>query len=356
MRDSILLKKIKIILRMNGFLLYSIIIPLMVSSFLSLILTNVYKNNSDGKIVTGIVVQKKYEDEKSYFKSDKDISFLTLGQEQAENYLENGIIDGYFYIGDEQKLYVAKDDYKKLLMQEKLNEYKHESDYKKRMGKPLEHIPIQIIQESDLSMNSEISHFGVAIAMACVCSAFSGLFLTSTVKYPKEKAAAYRYRVAPKHLSLEITKWMMLALSIHTVLILLYYVYMRLLLHIPFDMNPLLIIPVIAVGVCLGLSIGCLCGIRNRIAQSFKCILISATLLVYSWCSGLFDIHVRAGVENRFPFMKYINPCTLLADVLYALYQKEYASYAKGMIALVAMCGLIVFLIVIHGGEEDEAV
>lgn len=356
MRDSILLKKIKILFRMNGFLLYSIIVPLMIASLLSLLLTNVYKNKSEGKIVAGIVVQKKYEDEKSYFKSDKDISFLTLGQEQAENYLENGIIDGYFYIGDEQKLFVAKDDYKKLLMQEKLNEYKHESDYRKRMGKPLEHIPIQIIQESDLSLNSEISHFGVAIAMACFCSAFSGLFLTSTVRYPTEKAAAYRYHVAPKRLSFEIIKWMMLALLIHTTLIFFYYAYMRLLLHIPFVMNPLLIIPVIAVGVCLGLSTGCLCGIRNRIAQSFKCILLSATLLVYSWCSGLFDIHIRAGVENRLPFMKYINPCTLLADVLYALYQNEYASYAKGMIALVTICGLIVFLIVIHRGKEDEAI
>lgn len=354
--------EIKYICCMRGLLFWSLLLPVLLSTLFSLTLQAVYEHTDADKIKAGIVYQKGYE-KRSEFTIDTDaIEADILGAQQAEEYLRNGTIDGYFYIGNECRLIVLDNGYEQMLLKSYLDEYirlqKTDAALRSRylyLGRSS--VSTRIDEKNDIEIYSVVSHYDAILATACICAVFSGLLITADVRHPAQSAVALRYLTAPVRPFFPLVWHFLTAWILQSIFVTISYFYMLLFLRIPFQMKPGYVLLIHLTGVFVSMLFGVLAGLGSRLHLSAKLGLTTAVIIIFAYFSGLMDIHVRASVQENIPFLHYINPCTLLTDAYYAVYQWDAGSLVRSLLALLTiglLCGL---LIILHEGDShNEAV
>lgn len=361
MKFPILWCEFKYICQMKGLLFWSLLLPIFLSTLFSLTLSEVYGEKEEEKIRVGVVFQRGYEDQN--YETDKALfTSSVLGEEQAEEYLKNGIIEGYAYIGDVCRLVVLDNGYVQMLMKSYLDDYIRLRDEDKMLTDNYQMLTqsparVAIEEKSGQGIDSAVSHYDTILATACLCAVFSGLMIVFNVRHPEAVPAAVRYQIAPKRSFWIICRRLFLAWMIQTVFVTISYLYMLFILAIPFHMNIGYVLLIHIVGILVSMLFGVFIGLGDRLLLSAKLGITTAVIVVCAYFSGLMDIHVRASVQERLPFMHFLNPCTLMTDAYYALYQWNSGAFIKSLAALLAIGLLSVLLIVLYTGEgRHEAV
>lgn len=361
MKFPILWCELKYICQMKGLLFWSLLLPILLSTLFSLTLSEVYEEKEEEKIRVGVVFQKGYEDE-DYETDTALFSSSVLGEEQAEEYLKNGIIEGYAYIGDTCRLVVLDNGYVQMLMKSYLDDYIRLRDKDTMLVDKYQQLTksaaqVRIEEKSGQEINSAVSHYDTILATACLCAVFSGLMIVFRVRHPEQAPAAIRYQIAPKRSFWIICRRFFLAWLLQIIFVTLSYFYMLFVLAIPFHMNIGYVLLIHIVGILVSMLFGVFIGLGDRLLLSAKLGITTAVIIVCAYFSGLMDIHVRASVQERLPFMHFINPCTLMTDAYYALYQWNPEAFVQSLAALLVIGLLSVLLIVLYTGEgRHEAV
>ncbi|HOO27892.1 MAG TPA: hypothetical protein PLU43_05465, partial [Lachnospiraceae bacterium] len=130
------------------------------------------------------------------------------------------------------------------------------------------------------------------------------------------------------------------------------YLYMLLILRIPFRMPFGYVLLIHAVGVFVSMLFGVFAGTGDRLHLSAKLGIITAMIIVGAYFSGLMDIHVRVSTQEQILFIRFINPCTLITDAYYALYQIDMQTLWKSLAALLTIGLLSVLLTILDAGED----
>ncbi len=347
---------------MRGLLFWSLLLPILLSTLFSLTLQAVYERTQVDKIKAGIIYEKGYEKE-SNFAVDNDVAQTDiLGAQQAEEYLRNGTIDGYFFIGEECRLVVLNNGYEQMLLKSYLDEYvrleKTDAALRSRylyLGRSA--VGTRMEEKNDAEIYSAVSHYDVILATACICAVFSGLLIVTDVRHPAQSAVALRYLTAPVRPFHSLMRHFLAAWLLQAVFVTVSYFYMQLILRIPFHMKLGYVLLIHLTGVLVSMLFGIFAGLGSRLPLSAKLGLTAAVIIVFAYFSGLMDIHVRTSVQENIPFLHFINPCTLLTDAYYAVCQWDSPALMKSLLALLSIGLLCVLLIILYEGENEyEAV
>lgn len=355
MKFPILWCELKYICRMKGLLIWSLLLPILLSTLFSLTLSEVYGEREEERIRIGIVYQKGYEAQE-YKVNASHFSSFVLGEEQAEEYLKNGIIEGYVYIGEECRLVVLDNGYVQMLMKNYLDDYVRQRAADSEIRDTYQKLQrvadgIQIEKRNEFEIDSAISHYDTILATACICAVFSGLLLVFRVRHPNQAPAAVRYWIAPLKSFRIVSRRFLLTWLLQTIFVTVSYLYMLLVLRIHFQMNLGFIVLIHAVGILVSMLFGAFIGLGDRLVLSAKLGITTAVIIICAYFAGLMDIHVRVSVQEKLPFIRFINPCTLITDAYYALYQWDLAMFIQSLAALLVVGLLSVLLIVIYIGE-----
>lgn len=350
--------EVKYVCRMRGLLFWSLLLPVLLSTLFSLTLQAVYERTESDKIKAGIVYQKGYENRSDFSVGSDAVETDILGAQQAEEYLRNGTIDGYFIIGAECRLVVLNNGYEQMLLKSCLDEYVRLQKTDAALGSRYLYlgrsaVGTRIEEKNDAEIYSAVSHYDAILATACICAVFSGLLITADVRHPAQSAVALRYLTAPVRPFLPLVWHFLTAWVLQSLLVTVSYFYMLLLLGIPFQMKPGYVLLIHLTGVLVSMLFGVFAGLGSRLHLSAKLGLTTAVIIVFAYFSGMMDIHVRASVQENIPFLHYINPCTLLTDAYYAVYQWDAAALARSLLALLSIGLLCVLLIVLYEGESQ---
>ncbi len=361
MKSPVFWCEVKYIFHMRMLFVWSLLLPIVLATLFSLTLSDVYGSKKTDKIKVGIVFQSGYEEEQSHYSANDEL-FTTyiLDEKLAEEYLKNGMIEGYAYIGDTCRLIVLDNGYEQMIIKNSLDEYMQMRAADESVRNNYIYLENSTagmhIEKRETQIYSAISHYDTILAMACICAVFAGILIVSSVRHPDYSAAALRFMTAPHRLFQVIVQRFLAAWILQTLLITISFLYMQFVLQIPFHMDLRFVILIQAIGILVSMMTGVMIGFGNRLRQQGKIGITSAVIIVCAYFSGLMDIHVRATIQEHFPFMRFINPCMLISDAYYALYQSDYLTVGQNMAAILAIGLFSILLIVLYTGEDRHAV
>ncbi|MFT3984047.1 MAG: ABC transporter permease [Lachnospiraceae bacterium] len=359
MKFRMLWYEIKYVCRMRGLLFWSLLLPVLLSTLFSLTLQAVYERPETDKIKAGIVYRKGYEVRSDFTADHAAVETDIMGAEQAEEYLRNGTIDGYFIIGEECRLVVLDNGYEQRLLKSCLDEYVRLQKADAALGSRYLYLGrsssgTQIGEKNNAEIFSVVSHYDAILATACICAAFSGLLIVSDVCHPAQSAVALRYLTAPVHRFSPLIRHFLVAWPLQSLFVTAAYFYMQWILGIPFHMKLGYVLLIHLTGVLVGMLFGVFAGLVSRLPLSAKLGIAAAVIIVFAYFSGLMDIHVRASVQENIPFLHFINPCVLLTDAYYAVHQWDPAALFRSLSALLSIGLLCVLLMILYEGEREH--
>lgn len=354
--------EMKYVCRMRGLLFWSLLLPILLSTLFSVTLQTVYERTEADKIKAGIVYEKGYESESDLVVDRDVVQTDILGAQQAEEYLRNGTIDGYFVIGEECRLVVLNNGHEQMLLKSYLDESVRLQKTDAALGSRYLYLGrsaagTRMEEKNDAEIDSVVSHYDVILATACICAVFSGLLIVTDMRHPAQSAVALRYLTAPIRPVFTLIRHFLTAWLMQTLFVTVSYFYMQFILRIPFHMELPYVLLIHLTGVLVSMLFGVFAGLGSRLPLSAKLGLTAAVIIIFAYFSGLMDIHMRASVQENIPFLHFINPCTLLTDAYYAVCQWDSQAFVKSLLALLSIGLLCVLLIILYEGEDEyEAV
>ncbi|HHU55422.1 MAG TPA: ABC transporter permease [Acholeplasmataceae bacterium] len=174
--------------------------------------------------------------------------------------------------------------------------------------------------------NAMIIYFYALIAMACMFASYWGRGIIQDVQANMSTLAA-RVNVTPTHKFKLIGIYFLTAQLIHFVGNLVLIAFLKYTLKIEFGDNIFLIILASFVGTFSGITLGSFLSVIIKASENFKEGMLTAVSLILSALSGLMSVELKYYVDKYIPFLRFINPASLLTDAFNSLYY--YSSDAK---------------------------
>lgn len=163
--------------------------------------------------------------------------------------------------------------------------------------------------------NTQLSsiHFFTTIAMLCLYSSFWG---AESAEYlnPIENAVGVRVNISPLKKSKVILIDIAVVFTIFIIEFMIHLLFLNYILKIEVLANPLLII---LTGLSCGLVsifIGYLTALYTSQNNNISDFILPAFGLISSFLAGMNSVDIKLILEKSFPFIKYINPATLVTD------------------------------------------
>lgn len=201
----------------------------------------------------------------------------------------------------------------------------------------------------DVSVGGErsdpmLQYFYTLIAMACLYGSFLGLDNSRSIQANLSALGARRH-VTPTNRKLLIIADTLAAYLIHFLSIVLLYLYVRFILHIPIGTNIGPFLLVCLFGSVIGVSIGQFIGAAAKKSDNLKLALILGFSMMSSLLSGLMFAEIKYIIEKTIPIINRINPATLISDAFYSLsVYSDYGRFSTSLITLALMSALLILL------------
>lgn len=357
----------KSMIRNKSALIWTIIFPVALSTFMYMAFGNIY--NKDMVLKTMNVCVVKEEENESFedllenlstADGDEDaliaVSYKT--KDEAIQDLIDGKCDGvYFENKDEIKLSVAKSDIPQEILRNIVEQYNKtysviEDIAKENPMKVHEAIDelsntsksyVSELKVSEGSQDMHINYFYAILAMSCLFGSYAACenavkMTAGASELGKRRCLGYQSK-GIQAIALFLAMWIF-----QFVIECLTFWYMKL-IGVHFTIDFLYVMPVLLAESAVGLSIGIMIGSLPKIDQGGRmgiCTVISMSLSVLAdLCAG----GVKDLVEHTAPILNRINPAVLMADSFYALQVFDtYDRYIRNISILSGMA--VVFLII----------
>lgn len=180
------------------------------------------------------------------------------------------------------------------------------------------------------------------LAMACLFGGYFGIRCIAETQ-PNQSAKGVRRSIAPIH-KLHIFAYEFLAtLLVHIILMFIVLAYILLILDIDFGTKIPAIMLALAVSSLLGVSIGVFFGTLVSKSEKVSSAIFNIGSMTSCILAGFIGgYEIKYILESNMPFLKYINPATLISDSFYNLYvfdtYDRFVSIILLMLSMASIC------------------
>lgn len=284
-------------------------------------------------------------------------SIKTQDLESSKKLLEEKQIDGILILDSDISVMFAKSSINQSIIRQFVNRYIQSA----RIITDIASVSPQNMQNTiyflndtskylvDVSVGGErsdpmLQYFYTLIAMACLYGSFLGLDNSRSIQANLSALGARRH-VTPTNRKLLIIADTLAAYLIHFLSIVLLYLYVRFILHIPIGTNIGPFLLVCLFGSVIGVSIGQFIGAAAKKSDNLKLALILGFSMMSSLLSGLMFAEIKYIIEKTIPIINRINPATLISDAFYSLsVYSDYGRFSTSLITLALMSALLILL------------
>ncbi len=284
-------------------------------------------------------------------------SIKTRDLDSSKKMLEEEQIDGILILDSDISVMFAKSSINQSIIRQFVNRYIQSA----RIITDIASVSPQNMQNAiyflndtskylvDVSVGGErsdpmLQYFYTLIAMACLYGSFLGLDNSRSIQANLSALGARRH-VTPTNRKLLIIADTLAAYLIHFLSIVLLYLYVRFILHIPIGTNIGPFLLVCLFGSVIGVSIGQFIGAAAKKSDNLKLALILGFSMMSSLLSGLMFAEIKYIIEKTIPIINRINPATLISDAFYSLsVYSDYGRFSTSLITLALMSALLILL------------
>lgn len=208
--------------------------------------------------------------------------------------------------------------------------------------------PIHFLAEpyspTDSKASRLVIYFYSLVASQAIWGSFWGVGLVSDLQ-ANLSDRAMRVNISPTHKFRFIVIHFLAALFVHFMGALLLFLYLQYILDISFGEQTGLIILGQFIGSIAGIAFGALLTSLLRGSLNTREAIISVASTFLGFLAGLMNVQIKFMIEKALPFIKYINPVSLLTDALYSLfYYQDLRMYFQNITVLAMISILFVFI------------
>lgn len=344
-----------------GNLFWTMIFPIILSSFFSLAFSNIASSEYFNTIPVAVVVESEsvysdnFLDTLSSVQMDDQKLFEAHTFEsvsKAEEAMHNEEVNVLFIYDEALEIRVKKEGMNQTVAKHFADQYTQtESMFAHLAETNPQSLSVLANFEFDASdyisdqnqqrgnVDPMLGYYYALIAMACLFGSFLGLKETSFVEANQSSTGA-RIQVSPAKKSKIYVGGLLAATTIQVFSISLLLLFITFVLKI--DMGnraPALALATI-VGAAAGVALGAFVALISKKNYDVKNSMLTGVSMIMSFFAGLMVHSVKYQIYKNAPVLSYINPANLIADAFYALYY--YPDYRRYWINIAILVGLIV--------------
>ena len=343
MLGHVLKNKLKVLLRSKSLIFWTLIFPIIMSTFFKLALSNIATAEEFDPVKIAVIQNVALDNEQNLKTVIGELStenenqvFETTyidNEEKAKEMLKNDDISGYIIMDENGKADVRVKDngIQQTIIKYVIDEYYQTASAATQIinfnPQVIYDGTIQLLEESKEYVKDKtgnnldycVNYYYTAIAMACIYGGLFGLEAVKETEANLSKRAA-RVSVAPVH------KLKMLFANVTAGFIIQYIEILILLAYIVFVLKgnltnnvPWILLLSLA-GSFAGTTFGLFIGISNKKDENTKVGMLIAITMVCSFFAGMMGApQMKYQMEKLIPVVKY-NPVSLITDGFHALY------------------------------------
>lgn len=337
------INKLKILLRNKTMLFWTLAFPFILGTFFELALGNVGEA-FELDIISVAVVDNEYYQENEIFKNvisglseeNENQLFDTeyVDQNKAEELLQNGDIEGYILLNEENnpQMVVKQNGINQTIIKGVLDEYYQMSSVTNKLisynpqviyNGVLESLYEEnnyIVDDSKENIDFSINYFFTLIAMTCLYGSLIGLEIIKDCEANLSKKGA-RMCVSPVNKIKMVLAGLLAGYVIQLVALGLLFIYLIFVFKINFGKQILETVVLSIVGCLAGTALGTFVGVSNRKSEGFKTGILIALIMSCCFFSGMMGmISIKVFFDETFPILAKINPVNIITDGLYSLF------------------------------------
>lgn len=194
------------------------------------------------------------------------------------------------------------------------------------------------------SADMTVQYFYTVIAMTCMYGAFWGLKSINDSQ-ANQSNQAIRLNVAPTHKMKLILIDYLVAFTIICAELAIVFAYLVGVLNIDFGNHLLLVVAISLCAVLMSLAAGIMIGCVSKFKESTNISIVSMGSLFSCFLAGMMASNMPYILDQNLPFIKYINPATLITrsfSILY--YYEDISAVYINMAILLAMSLVFIML------------
>lgn len=365
---NIFLTRLKCLLRNKTLVFWTLLFPIVLSTFFKLAFANLGKNDVLNTINIAIINNNTLNQDfltiakEAEFSEDKKMFNIELTDlATAEKLLNEGKIIGIVEMKGTYDIHLSltSGGINQTILKAFLDEYLHTYDavYSIILHTPGAN-PEEVIKA--LTMNTDylkqkdngtrtptyvLNYFYSLIGMTLMYGSFWGTEAVTTLQ-PNLSPHGLRMAISPTKRFKLIFLHLLASFCIHFIEIILFILYMIFILGIDFGSNLILLIATCSLGSITGILFGTFISLLlKRASEGIKIAITTLTGLVGGFLSGMMVISIKYFVQTNLPFLQFINPVGVITDALYSLgYYTTLERYWLNMGILAIMS--IIFLVV----------
>lgn len=351
-----------LVMRNRVLLFWTLIFPMVLTTFFGLVLRNAYTVSTFDTIEIAIVETKKDPTLHTLMpkvKQGKKAMFQVhyVKETEAKRLLAKEKIAAYVKSGATMEIVVNQNGLDQTITQKFFDEYmqKHsllqeaiqQGSGQQVIAKLLEDTTSYVHQQGKSNTDISAVFFYSALAMNALFGGYWSINSMYELQANQSERAA-RLSVSPMHKGKAMLVDFIVDIGIQTIFLFLLFMYMYSILKISFGTQLLPVLVLLIIGSFAGNAFGILIGTMfHKLERDSKVGIMTAITLIGSALSGMMLVQLKFLVQHYVPFLTYINPVNMITDGLYALYYyglgERYYMNLGLLIGFSVLCYLISF-------------
>lgn len=349
--------RLKCLLRDRQMVFWTLVFPLALATFFNMAFSNLNAQENFNAIDIAVVDDAAYQKDESFrgvlmgmsTGEERLFNLTTATMEDAERLLEDGEITGFIIAGSPPGLTVRDSGINQNIIKIFLDNYSQTlSTVNTIAAEDPSSVPSLIadvgsrmeytkeVSASGANPNNVLNYFYSLIAMACMYGGFFGNREIMDIQADLNPLAA-RVNVSPVHKLKAFIYSISASLLIHFVSLLVLLAYLRFVLRIDFGERTGFVLLTTFIGSIVGVSFGAFISAVVKKDENTKISILIGVSMMGSFLAGMMFADMKYIINQRVPFIAYINPVALITDAFYALYYYDgYGRYILNMSILTA--------------------
>lgn len=340
---------IKTMLRNKTALIWTLLFPIALGTFMYMAFGNLYEFNG---IEVAVVKESENEafeavlEEFSKEGEDQLLKVTYMSDADAKAAIKAEEVASIIYINDELNLTIYENSYESTVVKSILDEYKKQEkvltdiaiNNPEALESAMEAITSQekfFIEKITSDGNQDVytNYFYAIFAMSCLFASFGAIEKISAIQANVSPLGMRRCLSPNSKATTIIAEFcsMLIAQVVIEIVALIYFT----LIGVDFGTKYLEICGILVLGSCIGISLGVIIGSSTKLKDSAKTGISISISMVLSVLADLVASGVKDDIEHTVPIINRLNPAALIVDSFYALnIYDTYDRYFRNMATL----------------------
>ncbi|MCL2051556.1 MAG: ABC transporter permease [Lachnospiraceae bacterium] len=371
-------KRILISLRDKDILIWAWLFPLMLATLFHFAFANLDASGTLKTIQLGVIDNAAYQQDLNFqnvlesVSGESEDSLFKLwslkNQEEADDLLENGEIDGYVIYEDMPLLMISTNGLRQTIIKGFLDRYLQTKDSVLRLieENPEAYLilpelltPLNYTERILLSNSTQtktVGYFYALLAMACLYGGFQGLTVISQMQ-ANLSAVGARVTVSSAGRFRLVAYDLLGGLTTHFLQILTLVAYINFALGISFGSQLWFVLFTCLISSLLGISFGAMISATSKLKEQVKIAILIVISNICCFLAGLMIGDINYVVMQKAPVVAWLNPAARISDAFYCLYY--YDNYERfflniGIIFSMAIAMLVITAFFVRRQEYES--